>query len=83
MAAYGSLGFSSNVRKPGREWLLELKKAFPASVWLNPISKARWGRESNTIHQVQRIFFMEDLTLGGIKNAVNYLNIQGQPFDTC
>jgi uncharacterized protein len=83
MAAYGSLGLSSTVRKPGWEWLLELKKALPVSVWLNPISKAQWGLESNTIRQVQRIFHMEDLTLGGIKNAVNYLNIQGQPFDTC
>jgi uncharacterized protein len=81
MAAYGSLGLASTVRKPGWEWLQELKKAFPASVWLNPIPKARWERESTSIRQIQRIFHMEDLTLGGIKNAVNYLNVQGQPFD--
>jgi uncharacterized protein with von Willebrand factor type A (vWA) domain len=83
MAAYGSLGLSTAVRKPGWEWLLELKKAFPASVWLNPIPRDSWERESTTIRQIQRIFHMEDLTLGGIKNAVNTLNIQGQPFDTC
>jgi uncharacterized protein len=81
MAAYGSLGMASTVRKPGWEWLQELKHAFPASVWLNPIKKGRWDYESPTIRRVQLIFQMEDLTLGGIKNAVNYLNIHGQTFD--
>jgi uncharacterized protein len=81
MAAYGSLGISATERKPGREWLQELKNAFPISIWLNPISKDRWDSESPTIRHIQRIFQMEDLTLGGVKNAVNYLNIRGQAFD--
>jgi hypothetical protein len=83
MAAYGSLGVTSTERKPGWEWLQELKNAFPASIWLNPITKDRWGFESPTIRHIQRIFQMEDLTLGGIKNAVQYLNIRGQAFDHC
>ncbi len=83
MAAYGSLGRASAERKPGREWLQDLKKAFPVSIWLNPIIKDRWDYESPTIRHIQRIFPMEDLTLGGIKRAVNYLNIRGQAFDQC
>ena len=81
MAAYGSLGIASTERKPGAEWLQELKNAFPVSIWLNPIQKERWADESPTIRQIRQIFQMEDLTLGGIKNAVNYLNIRGQTFD--
>ena len=83
MASYGSLGIASTERKPGREWLQELKNAFPVSIWLNPIIKERWDYESITIRHIQRIFQMEDLTLGGIKRAVNYLNIRGQSFDQC
>ena len=49
MAAYGSLGMASTERKPGREWLQELKSAFPVSIWLNPIKKDRWDYESPTI----------------------------------
>jgi len=81
MAAYGSLGIASTERKPGWEWLQELKSAFPISIWLNPVGKERWDFESPTIRHIQRIFQMEDLTLGGIKNAVSYLNIRGQAFD--
>lgn len=81
MASYGSLDIYSNVRRPGLEWLQELRGAYPASVWLNPIRKERWDRESSTIHMIRRIFHMEDLTLAGIKNAVTFLNIQGQAFD--
>lgn len=81
MAAYGSLGVASTERKPGREWLQELKNAYPASIWLNPITKDRWDYESSTIRMIQRIFRMEDLTLGGIKDAMAYLNLRGQAFD--
>ena len=81
MAAYGSLGRASTERKPGREWLQELKNAYPVSIWLNPIIKERWDHESPTIRMIQQIFHMEDLTLGGIKDAVAYLNLRGQAFD--
>jgi uncharacterized protein len=81
MASYGSLGIASTERKPGWEWLQELKNAFPVSIWLNPINQDRWDYESTTIRHIQRIFQMEDLTLGGIKRAVNYLNIRGQSLD--
>ncbi|MCU0589036.1 MAG: hypothetical protein MUF52_12905 [Syntrophobacteraceae bacterium] len=81
MAAYGSIDLTQTVRKPGKEWLAELKAAYPVSVWLNPIRKSQWSGESATIQQIGRIFRMEDLTLAGIKEAVSYLNIQGQTHD--
>jgi len=78
MAAHGSIHPGTAERKPGREWLAELGAAFPVSVWLNPIPSQQWGTESRTIEQIGRIFHMEDLTLAGIKHAVEYLNAQGQ-----
>ena len=81
MASLGSLDIYANERKPGLEWLKDLRAAYPASVWLNPILKNHWDRESSTIHLIRRVFHMEDLTLAGIKNGVTYLNIQGQAFD--
>ncbi len=73
MAANGSLYFYSEDRRPGIEWLKQLKAAFPASVWLNPIARQYWPGESSTITQIGRVFPMEDLTLAGIKNAVQIL----------
>jgi uncharacterized protein with von Willebrand factor type A (vWA) domain len=45
-------------------------------VWLNPISNEEWNSAygSYTIGKIKEIFHMEDLTLRGIKNAVEYLN---------
>ncbi|SPF34434.1 conserved hypothetical protein [Syntrophobacter sp. SbD1] len=73
MASNGSLYIESGDRRPGLEWLKELRAAFPASVWLNPIAKEHWSVESTTINQIGRIFPMEDLTLAGIRNAVQIL----------
>lgn len=60
----------------GKVWLNRIRERFKYSVWLNPISKPYWskhhGLESRTI--IGNIFHMEDLTLQGIKNAVEYLN---------
>ncbi len=81
MAAYGSLSIASDVRRPGIEWLRELRAAFPVSVWLNPIPRERWDRHSSTIYKIGSIFHMEDLTLAGIKNAVEHLNLQGSTQD--
>ena len=81
MASYGSLDIHATERKPGKEWLTELRNAFPASVWLNPLPEGRWMRESPTVQQIGSLFHMEELTLAGIKNAVAYLNIRGKAFD--
>ncbi len=81
MASYGSIDPTTAIRKPGYVWLRELREAFPVSVWLNPIPRDHWVWNSSTIARIGQIFPMEDLTLGGIKNATAYLNIQGQAVD--
>jgi hypothetical protein len=73
LATNGSIYFNAPDSRPGREWLKEMKAAFPASIWLNPIRKEHWAYESPTINQIAHIFPMEDLTLAGIKNAVQIL----------
>ncbi len=81
MASYGSISIDCTERRPGLDWLKELRTAYPASVWLNPIQRVFWDRESSTIRRIGLIFHMEDLTISGIKNAVAQLNAQGQAFD--
>lgn len=76
MASFGSIDIFTTVRKPGYRWLQGLREFFPTSVWLNPIPKKMWKYESITIKKIAEIFHMEDLTLGGLKNAVAYLNRQ-------
>jgi uncharacterized protein with von Willebrand factor type A (vWA) domain len=49
MASYGSLDLNNSERKPGKEWLMDLRNAFPASVWLNPLPQEQWLRESPTV----------------------------------
>ncbi|MGC8492496.1 MAG: hypothetical protein ACP5SH_12240 [Syntrophobacteraceae bacterium] len=73
MAANGALYTYTSDRRPGIEWLKLLRTAFPASVWLNPVPKRYWSAESITIDRIGRIFPMEDLTLDGIRNAVQIL----------
>ncbi|MGE5310541.1 MAG: hypothetical protein ACM3MN_02240 [Nitrospirota bacterium] len=73
----GAIDYFSKVRVPGREWLLQLRSHFPRSVWLNPVPRSRWRRESSTITSIGQIFPMEDLTLSGIRQAVEWLNAGG------
>jgi uncharacterized protein with von Willebrand factor type A (vWA) domain len=75
----GAIDYFSKVRVPGREWLLQLRSHFSRSVWLNPIPRARWARESSSIKSIAQIFPMEDLTLAGIRQAVEWLNAGGVP----
>jgi uncharacterized protein with von Willebrand factor type A (vWA) domain len=58
------------------EWLKLIKNKFKHTVWLNPITKSEWDDSygSFTLNKIRDIFRMEDLTLQGIKNAVEYLN---------
>ena len=62
-------------RESSLRWLERLRDRFRHSVWLNPIPKDLWptayGR--TTIHEIGKVFHMEDLTLGGIKRAVGWL----------
>jgi uncharacterized protein with von Willebrand factor type A (vWA) domain len=75
----GAIDYFSKVRVPGRDWLIQIREHFSHSAWLNPIPRYRWPHESRTIQQIGEIFPMEDLTLAGIRRAVEWLNMGASP----
>lgn len=79
MVSNGAIDYFSKVRVPGRDWLQQIRNYFAHSVWLNPIPQTRWPSESQTIYQIGEIFPMEDLTLAGIRRAVEWLNSGAPP----
>lgn len=72
----GAISFYADDGEPSLRWLERLRDRFRHSVWLNPTPRESWpqtyGRE--TLHRIAEVFRMEDLTLGGIKRAVEHLN---------
>ena len=76
VSQYGNRYFYDQDSEPSIDWLKKLKERFKHVVWLNPISKERWDFAYGawTIKQIRSVFQMEDLTLNGIKKAVDYLN---------
>lgn len=68
--------YDADDEEPSVAWLRRLSDRFRHSVWLNPIPKESWGSAYGrfTIQKVGEVFPMEDLTLGGIKRAVERLN---------
>jgi uncharacterized protein with von Willebrand factor type A (vWA) domain len=74
----GAISWRNYHPEPGIEWLKKIREQFPYSIWLNPIHHEQWdfayGRF--TINKVREVFHMEDLTLDGLKNAVEYLGVQ-------
>ena len=79
MLSNGAIDYFAKVRLPGRDWLLQIRNHFAYSVWLNPMPRSRWSHESTTIQQIGEIFPMEDLTLVGIRRAVEWLNSGAPP----
>jgi uncharacterized protein len=72
----GAITWGVDDQEPSLRWLEKLRDRFRHAVWLNPIPKETW-REAygrTTIKKIGEVFRMEDLTLGGIKRAVEYLN---------
>jgi uncharacterized protein len=76
MAPGGAISFWADDEQPSLAWLRRLRERFRHSVWLNPIFKEDWGGPYGrfTLHKIAEVFPMEDLTLGGIKRAVERLN---------
>ena len=72
----GAITWGTQDAEPSLRWLERLRDRFRHSAWLNPIPKENWpeayGR--TTIKRIGEAFRMEDLTLGGIKRAVEWLN---------
>lgn len=72
----GAIEWGEDDAEPSVVWLRRLADRFPRAVWLNPIPKEVWDEAYGraTIRRIGEIFPMEDLTLGGIKRAVEHLN---------
>ncbi|CAM2065108.1 hypothetical protein SCOR_07005 [Sulfidibacter corallicola] len=72
---HGSIEFEEEDAVASIDRLQHLRDRFEYSVWLNPIPKEEWdityGRI--TLEKIREVFFMEDLTLRGIKSAVAWL----------
>ncbi len=75
MAPRGGIDWQAEDAEPSVTWLERIRARFDHSVWLNPIPKENWGEAYGrwTLERVRRIFPMEDLTLGGIRKAVDLL----------
>jgi Uncharacterized protein conserved in bacteria len=75
----GAIEYGVDDTEPGMVWLQRIRDRFSYSVWLNPIRSIYWSERygNRTLREIRQIYHMEDLTLGGIKNAVTYLNEQG------
>lgn len=74
--AGGAISYWEPDEEPSLRWLERLRDRFRHAVWLNPIPKEIW-REAygrTTIKRIGEVFRMEDLSLGGIKRAVEWLN---------
>ena len=72
----GAITWGDEDAEPSIRRLERLRDRFRHSVWLNPIPKENW-REAygrTTLKRIAEVFRMEDLTLGGIKRAVEWLN---------
>jgi uncharacterized protein with von Willebrand factor type A (vWA) domain len=72
----GAISFGEEDNESSLVWLQRLRDRFRHSVWLNPIPKELWREAygSTTIRRIGEVFRMEELTLGGIKRAVEHLN---------
>lgn len=62
--------------QPSLDQLAKIRERFSASIWLNPVNRELWTTTHGawTIRQIGQIIPMEDLTLGGIRRAVEWLN---------
>lgn len=72
---FGAADYGALDREPSILWLERLRDRFPHAVWLNPIPKEDWPRAYGraTISRIGAVVPMEDLTLGGIRRAVDRL----------
>jgi uncharacterized protein with von Willebrand factor type A (vWA) domain len=72
----GSISWGDEDTEASVVWLRRLRDRFRGSVWLNPIPKEDWRTTygSTTIKRIGEVFPMQDLTLSGIKKAVEKLN---------
>jgi uncharacterized protein with von Willebrand factor type A (vWA) domain len=76
----GAISWRNYHHETSMSWLKQLREHFSYSVWLNPIHRENWDFAwgNYTIRKIREVFHMEDLTLDGLKNAVEYLSVHGK-----
>lgn len=72
MATDGSIHIEERSGRPSYERLMFIAKTFPHSVWVNPKLAEEWPY-TRSIHHIQEIFPMFELTLDGLEKAVGYM----------
>lgn len=73
---YGNINYGEEEYEPSIERLRVIRNRFRHSVWLNPIAEREWNvpYAASTITAIARIFPMFDITLEGIRRAVEKIN---------
>lgn len=71
----GSLDDAHPNEKPGIFWLEELRRRFPAAIWLNPLHERLWDYDSSTrtIGMIRERFPMFPLTVRGLEEGIKEL----------
>ena len=72
----GTVDYMHPNDKPGIQWLEEIRKRYPASVWMNPLHEKLWNGDyytSRTVEIVKNVFPMFPLTVKGLEAAVREL----------
>lgn len=72
----GTVDYMHPNDKPGIQWLEEIRKRYPASVWMNPLHEKLWNGDyytSRTVEMVKNVFPMFPLTVKGLEAAVREL----------
>ena len=73
---WGAIHYYDHNRTPGIVWLHRLRRHFPRSVWLNPMTRGAW--QGWTVRLIREVFPMFALTVEGLDQAVDYL-LRGTP----
>lgn len=76
LGSYGNINYGEEEPTPSIEWLQKIRKRFSHCVWLNPIREEEWESTSKsmTLDAIRDLFPMVDLTIDGLKKAVEILN---------
>ncbi|MFT5429678.1 MAG: hypothetical protein ACI9OJ_000350 [Myxococcota bacterium] len=68
---WGSIDYWHQNDTTGMDWLQRLRRAYPHSVWLNPLPDRWWNSPSCRL--VESVFPMHGLTLAGLDDAISEL----------
>ena len=68
----GAIDYLYRNDRPGIEWLIDIRKRFSKSIWLNPEPNVWWASVPTT-RVIQKIFPMYELTLSGMRSGARTL----------